>query len=283
MNIQTKFTSLLTALALAPTCLSAATSLIDVDFESGTLSDNNLASRGSNSQTIGDGLGTGNPASKGVNSNKHGALVHTTTRAIDAQISFSVDARWTSGDPVLNRQALLVGWTRHTGSFNTYEGGTDTQAIGLKTTTVDGTSGDQVSFAYGNATNTSQGIALGASTATMVDGNWYRFSGTINYNGAATAGQEFTFTNLVLANIGADGLGPATTVLSGSFTDGYVWGGGNWQTAATTAASLVVISGYQGGVSNIDNYSVTVIPEPRTALLIGLGALLLLLRRRRCA
>ena len=266
--------SLLTVAALAAIPSSAiSATIIDVDFEGGL---GNLKSGGSNAQSDSAGVGTGDPASRGLNSGNHGALIQTTTRAIDSVMSFSVDAKWVAPTHS-GRQGLLVGWTKDTGAFNSYEGANVT-AVGLENVGAV----NEARFVWGNGTNDNRGTAFDtspAATVAMVVGNWYRFSGTINYDGTAGA---FTFTDLVLANIGTDGTGTANPILSGSFTDGYSYSqSSGWLTAVTSNSAVTVISGSQGGISNIDNFSVTAIPEPSTTALLGLGGLALILRRRK--
>lgn len=107
-------------------------------------------------------------------------------------------------------------------------------------------------FTNGSGTDDyEQGIDLSAGATLSV-----RFSGISNFNTGSTVTYE-AFIN------------GGTAVKTGNF---------NW--SGTNENYLNVFSNYTHNSGTLDNYSVTVIPEPSAALLGGLGMLALLRRRR---
>lgn len=147
-----------------------------------------------------------------------------------------------TGFTVGNSLAEVQNWSRNTPAY------TSDFFIGYDPT---GTKEVRI-FTNGSATDDyQQGIDLSAGATLSV-----RFSGISNFNTGSTVTYE-AFIN------------GGTAVKTGTF---------NW--SGTNENYLNVFSNYTHNSGTLDNYSVTVIPEPSAALLGGLGMLALLRRRR---
>ena len=113
--------------------------------------------------------------------------------------------------------------------------------------------------------------------AALTDENWYRL--TFETLKSETAG---TFNSIVtLYSIGADGLsapvlfndGTTNIVLLGDLAGAGLY--------SDTSVSSVYDIRNTNGIDSVDNLNVTMIPEPASAALLGLGAVVFGLRRRR--
>lgn len=257
-------------------CLSApawAATVIDANFNSGTFANAGLYDFSlQRNPTLSANVGVG--GSTGLEFGNNGGAV-TASMTISSTVTFSMYGEY-NGNAGVNGSAMSFGWTRANTEFNSYSGaGTgvtaaDTILVGLARTSDGGFSLGAANGATGAVGGT--GTYFGNSVATLTSGNWYRLEGTITYD--AVTG-TFTFVDVSLDDFGADGSGEvAANVLSGTGKTVVVPGFG-------TVGRGIFATNQDRGVFYTDNYYMAITPEPTVPMLLVLGGLALVGRRRR--
>lgn len=257
-------------------CLSApawAATVIDANFNSGTFANAGLFDFSlQRNPTLSANVGVG--GSTGLEFGNNGGAV-TASMTISSTVTFSMYGEY-NGNGGVNGSAMSFGWTRATTEFNSFSGaGTgvtaaDTILVGLARTTDGGFSLGAANGATGAVGGA--GTYFGNTVTSLTSGNWYRLEGTITYD--AVTG-TFTFVDVSLDDFGADGTGEVqANVLSGTGKTVVVPGFG-------TVGRGIFATNQDRGVFYTDNYYMAVTPEPTVSMLLALGGLVLVGRRRR--
>lgn len=257
-------------------CLSApawAATVIDASFNTGTFADAGLFDFSlQRNPTVRANVGVG--GSTGLEFGNNGGAV-TTSMTISSTTTFSMYGEY-NGNANTNGSAMSFGWTRATTEFNSYSGvGTgvtaaDTILVGLARTSDGGFSLGAANGATGAVGGT--GTYFGNTVASLTSGNWYRLEGTVNYD--AVTG-TFSFVNVSLDDFGADGSAEVTAnVLSGTGKTVVVPDFG-------TVGRGIFATNQDRGVFYTDNYYMAITPEPAVPMLLVLGGLAWVGRRRR--
>jgi hypothetical protein len=261
----------------AVACLAApawaATVVTDANFNSGTFADAGLFDFSlQRNPTVRANVGVG--GSTGLEFGNNGGAV-TASMTIGSTATFSMYGEY-NGNSGNNGSAMSFGWTRATTEFNSFSGaGTgvtaaDTILVGLARTADGGFSLGAANGATGAVGGT--GTYFGNTVASLTSGNWYRLEGTITYDPVTGT---FTFVNVSLDDFGADGTGEVTAnVLSGTGKTIVVPDFG-------TVGRGIFATNQDRGVFYTDNYYLAVTPEPTVSMLLVLGGVALVGRRRR--
>lgn len=134
-------------------------------------------------------------------------------------------------------------------------------------------------------------LAGDANSSGTSDRTWmYLFDGTSLSNGAT--GSAITWGRFLqdgsADSIQGSGIGTNTGWSRGTDTGNWATGGGTWGNASLSYTAIAADAGKPIGIAfwsaddaAYDDVSVTSIPEPSSAALLGLGGLALLLRRRK--
>jgi hypothetical protein len=251
----------------------AATVVTDANFNSGTFADAGLFDFSlQRNPTVRANVGVG--GSTGLEFGNNGGAV-TASMTIGSTATFSMYGEY-NGNSGNNGSAMSFGWTRATTEFNSFSGaGTgvtaaDTILVGLARTADGGFSLGAANGATGAVGGT--GTYFGNTVASLTSGNWYRLEGTITYDPVTGT---FTFVNVSLDDFGADGTGEVTAnVLSGTGKTIVVPDFG-------TVGRGIFATNQDRGVFYTDNYYLAVTPEPTVSMLLVLGGVALVGRRRR--
>lgn len=251
----------------------AATVVTDANFNSGTFADAGLFDFSlQRNPTVRANVGVG--GSTGLEFGNNGGAV-TASMTIGSTATFSMYGEY-NGNAGNNGSAMSFGWTRATTEFNSFSGaGTgvtaaDTILVGLARTADGGFSLGAANGATGAVGGT--GTYFGNTVASLTSGNWYRLEGTISYDPVTGT---FTFVNVSLDDFGADGTGEVTAnVLSGTGKTVVVPDFG-------TVGRGIFATNQDRGVFYTDNYYLAVTPEPTVSMLLVLGGVALVGRRRR--
>lgn len=255
-----------------------AVTIINADFNSGTFADAGLYDFSNQvNPTLIAGIGVG--GTTGLDFANNGGSA-TASMTILTTASFSMFGQFSVNALTAGRtdgSAMSFGWTKAAEPFRLFQGNingstavatTDTVMVGLARTATGG-----FSLGFGNGgTSAVNSNLFGNSVATLVEDNWYRLEGTIQYN--ASTG-TFTFIDISLDDFGADGTSEATANL--------LYGTGSTLTVAGfgTTGRAIWANNSDRGIHYMDNYYLASVPEPAVTLLLGMGGFAILLRRRR--
>jgi len=250
-----------------------AATVIDANFNSGTFANAGLFDFSlQRNPTLSANVGVG--GSTGLEFGNNGGAV-TASMTIGSTATFSMYGEY-NGNAGVNGSAMSFGWTRAATEFNSFSGaGTgvtaaDTVLVGLARTAEGGFSLGAANGATGAVGGV--GTYFGNTVTSLTSGNWYRLEGTINYDPVTGT---FTFVDVSLDDFGADGTAEVTAnVLSGTGKTVVVPDFG-------TVGRGIFATNQDRGVFYTDNYYLAVTPEPTVPMLLVLGAVALVGRRRR--
>lgn len=260
--------------------LHGQTILIDNDFESVTIG----------SYSSGDAYGTapelGNASlqqpstvdqtagvggSAGITFN-NGGVSSRSEHAVTIETSF--DFYFKYGTDTRNDMFLVVGWSKL--PTNSLFGGTsptkdNSYYLGLERQN----GANELGFASGFGSGGS--LLTGSPTFTLTNDDFYRFTGTIQYD---SSGGEWLYTDLSLQNYGVNGTSAGAVLASG--VDLSVDPGTDGSNIVSTGTAFFNLGANEPrGGNNFDNVLVSAVPEPTSVLLFAAGAGALLLRRQR--
>ncbi len=216
-------------------------------------------------------LGAGISGSKALDFGSDGASVTGSMTIAEISI-FSMFGKY-NGSAGTSAGTMGFGWTKATGDFNPFNGsGTGVVPTNHVTVGVARSAGNIFRLAVGNGTTGSMNTFFGNTVGSLTSGNFYRLEGTVLYNSLTGT---FTFNDVSLDDFGATGSTLVTAdILSGTGQTLTVPGFGD------TARGLFVTN-RDRGFQVTDNYYLETVPEPVTSGMVAMGALTLLLRRRR--
>jgi len=201
------------------------------------------------------------------------------TYSLENEITFDVFFQWNQPASVNTGQGPFgVGWSNAADAQNNFNGGqNDRFAVGLKyNDTLDPT---EVTFSSFGQFSSMTALS-GSPTFNLVDGNWFRFQATLDFDDATDV---FTLSGLSVDDYGSNGtslVGNLGTI--GSATVDISSGAVGSNLKDDGSAHFIVLGSNGRGVNTIDNLVVTaVVPEPSAALLLIAASGLLLMGRRR--
>lgn len=227
--------------------------------------------------------GTGTLELAAANTYTGATLVTGSSLTLGASGSIADSSMITVGsDMTFNVSAVSGGW--ELGASQTLNGtGTVTGAVSIAGTLNPGTGAGVLSFGNALTLKSSASTTIEIASTGMVRGTDYdgiTVGGALSYGGALALALGVTFDageyHFNLFDFVSDPIGDFNTVLlTGSYSGSLLRSGDVWQTTTNSGNEIWSFSQDTG------NLSLTVIPEPSTTLLGGLGTLLLLGLRRR--